>query len=1142
MSVILSYSDNSTGSGWIPKDPYSGDDIRKISDPNGDTVEHPRTAIPSPLAQVDLVLTSFETLAASGLQGGAAMHHRLVSDALDIAQILFDFPNHSAKLRILRWNMESALANMAAGSDAHRLLAETLRLYLDSDRDAYNFHLNPDWYILLYEGSVIGSTSPATLTMGAPGLEEIPDIMVQQGRPLFGAPLHLWERDEEFVIYLIHWFNAFPQARTRLSGLYDYILTNIEEIRRRRPALYAKILKRVENPAALNQQAAPALAESLSQLYAEPAAANPPRIFGLPIFCRKATSLLDAPKESDFLLRPFIEQPAGELLPLILREGFTPPGADKFTYLSGPWNPATAVNTHGLAPEKRVLPDSSIAYPWLTASDLLEDSLIELATPLAPQFFNPARGANDKPGCLLPVKPLFFKYFPASMLSGNVVPGKPVIELRTEGEDIVAILRVPVKKSYVELQRIYRRVPAAETANISTATDGVIISNTRLSAAVFPFARTGQNDIYNVRLFEMLPDFEASLQFYGVNNEPLECREPFERTRSRVMRTSYYEVNNCWDYARVAINGTNNAGFRHHAIILPLWPLYRAGSDQFTFAVDFGTTNTHVEYCIGDNPPEPLTFDATSAATLVATLDRPGSLAQADTLLDVEFIPRNIGDEYGFPLRTALARNASTDARPEALRSVNIPFLYERKPFNGYRVTTMLKWSDDPAESEQFLREIMLMIRARIILSEGAPEKARLIYFYPVSMKRSLQNRYLTLWEELYARYLGPEVHVRALPESVAPAYFYHNSSTDGTDYASIDIGGGSSDVVIYRADEERLRSHPEKIASFRFAGNALFGDAFSHADADSNPMLNHYADYFSRMLSADNALSYLDVILEEIRKTKRSEDINTFLFSIEQAPGLRKLSDLDRKPFNYNALLNDDSSLKIIFLYFHAALIYYVARMMKDSGIDMPRRICFSGTGSKILNILGRHISTEEFTGAIIEAVYGKKYSPQQPFEMSIVRDNPKQVTCKGGLELERRIERGELAERTFSPRAIGALGSHFTLTPSADYTFKSIRSREARAEIGRAVEEFNQFFASLLKKEWGEEFGISKETITAFEANASRDIAAYLTAGINAFLPNADSGDEVVEDVPFFYAITGIIRSTLIPLFSISKTKSES
>lgn len=1136
MSVILSYSDNTTGTGWIPKDPYSGDDIQKISDPNGDTVEHPRTAIPSPFAQVDLVLTAFETLASTGMSAGALMHHRLVSDALDIAQLIFDLPNHARNLRILRWNPKTELAAMMAGSPAHRLLASTLTLYMESDESAYNFAEAGDWYILMSEGRVIGSTSPATLTMAAPGLGEMPEIMVEQGRPLFGNPMHLWERDEEFVIYLIHWFNAYPQARRRLGGVYAYLLANLEIIRTRKPALHSRILARVENPSALSYNNADSLADSLRHIYAEPAVSNPPRIFGVPLLTRRAEALIESPKESDFLLKPVIEQPDDELIPLILREGFTPPGAEEFRYVSHHWNPTTKVDTGGLEPKERILPDTSIKYPWLTSCDMLEDCLIELSTPIAPQFFTAARRSQDIPGCLLPVKPLFFRYFPASYLASNVVPGRPAMEMRHEAESITVILRLPTAKSYVELARTYRRLPLDTDPASLASGEGIIIPSVRISAAIFPFARTGEQDIYNVRLFEMMPDFTASLSFYADDcGQPVNIREPFTRTRSKVTRTSYYEVNSAWDYARLSIDSDRSDLLHYSGVILPLWPAYAPGADEFTFAVDFGTTNSHVEYCIGDNPARPLSFSEGSEATLVATLEAPGSLAQADTLLDVEFIPRSIDDGYGFPLRTALARNASTDARPEALRSVNIPFLYERKPFNGYRVTTMLKWGEEQEESEQFLREIMLLIRARIILHSGSPSRARLVYFYPVSMKRSLQHRYLSLWEDLYTRYLStshPDVQV--LPESVAPAYFYHNSSTDGSDYACIDIGGGSSDIVIYHADDERMHSHPEIITSFRFAGNSIFGDAFSHADASNNPMLTRYVAYFSKLLSGDASFSYLDVILSDILLSGRSEDINAFLFSIEQAPGIRSLSELDRRPYSYNSLLGADNGLKIVFLYFYTALIYYVARLMKHAGIGLPRRICFSGTGSKILYILGRHALVEEFTQAVIENVYGCTYAHSQAFEVAIERANPKQVTCKGGLELERRISRGEENRTPFSPRNIMAHKSQYTLTSTEAYTYSSIRRMEERAEIEKAVTHFNAFFAEMLSGVWGEEFGVTHESLDRFSSEADRDISNYLASGIRAFLPEQDAADERVEDVPFFYAITGIIRNTLIPLFS--------
>ena len=215
-------------------------------------------------------------------------------------------------------------------------------------------------------------------------------------------------------------------------------------------------------------------------------------------------------------------------------------------------------------------------------------------------------------------------------------------------------------------------------------------------------------------------------------------------------------------------------------------------------------------------------------------------------------------------------------------------------------------------------------------------------------------------------------------------------------------------------------------------------------------------------------------------------------------------------------------------------ALIYYVAQLMKQAGIGLPRRICFSGTGSKILNILGRHDTVEEFTEAIIEKVYGERYKAPHRFELMIERAHPKQVTCKGGLELERRIGLGETDRSPFSARNIMAHKTQYSLTSVPEYTYASVRTTESRAEIVQAVEDFNAFFLSMMQQEWGEEFGVSREAVEKFRSEASRDIPNYLASGIRTFLPESDAPDERVEDVPFFYAITGIIRNTLIPLFA--------
>ena len=179
MSNILSYSTKTTKTSiddWVAVEPYSDDDIRAIRDPNGGLSESPRTAIPSPFAQLDLVKNAFDNLSANRLRG-SMMDERLVSDALDVAQLFFNYENHKNYLRIVRWNRSEQL-EILKNSDQHRLYGETLQLFLESDT-VYNFDIFTDWYILVWDNIAIGGTSPASLTMAAPGLSNVEGIKVE---------------------------------------------------------------------------------------------------------------------------------------------------------------------------------------------------------------------------------------------------------------------------------------------------------------------------------------------------------------------------------------------------------------------------------------------------------------------------------------------------------------------------------------------------------------------------------------------------------------------------------------------------------------------------------------------------------------------------------------------------------------------------------------------------------------------------------------------------------------------------------------------------------------------------------------------------------------------------------------------------
>src|SRR5690606_31745163 len=88
--------------------------------------------------------------------------------------------------------------------------------------------------------------------------------------------------------------------------------------------------------------------------------------------------------------------------------------------------------------------------------------------------------------------------------------------------------------------------------------------------------------------------------------------------------------------------------------------------------------------------------------------------------------------------------------------------------------------------------------------------------------------------------------------------------------------------------------------------------------------------------------------VLASIKDKNKTEDINAFFFSIENNPKIK-----DKKLFSYNSLLANDEDLKIIFIYFYSAIIYHIADLMRVKQIELPKHIIFSGTGSKVLNVI---------------------------------------------------------------------------------------------------------------------------------------------------------------------------------------------
>ncbi|MBQ9556235.1 MAG: hypothetical protein IJV05_08420 [Muribaculaceae bacterium] len=878
-------------------------------------------------------------------------------------------------------------------------------------------------------------------------------------------------------------------------------------------------------------------------------------------------------------------------MPLILDTCFMPPSGLAFKYLEHYWDCHTIILSDdyvNIDPGVRLLPGTRERYPWLTGDDFLQPMCVQVEYDLNDQcFFNgniTYDGTANRPTFLLPLKPKFFEYFTVDDLKGNTDDGRPIFTMDYCEDDgiptLVAILRVPIAKTddygrhlYMTFTRVY--TPQAGIVLCDPDNNEGTLLHATDALTVFPFVKLPVMNHYNFQhvAFNTSTCDMRSSSLSFINAGHVLPADKVRSAKRRIMgddcffATTYYEVMSDIDAFDFEFMVKSN-GEHYHAMLVPLWPMQETrGGDEFTFAVDFGTTNSHIE-CLVDKHVIPLNLSSDAKKKFIASSFIRSGEGNANLFMEAsnqEFLPDKLGDEFKFPQRTVLAQFLHFDDSHMStlmpLGDVNIPFIYEKESIFYSKVVGNLKWSTDNLVEQRikaFLTELALLMRTKVILSNGNLAKTRIVWFYPLSMDNRSKSRMNEIWKSLMSdlfgvkfnmdnpRDRGPHDNLIEMPESVAPYYFHR----DGAEFrastkpsVSIDIGGGTSDIVVYvpSVGSKRL---PNIITSFRFAANTVFGDAYLTRQADANPMLQKYIKHFRIIYDRDNR-DATDVgvitypVLEDIVADRKSEDISTFLFAIGN-----KEKNQGKPEYSFNHLLNGDSDRKIVFVYFYASIVYYVAHMLKDKGIALPRHIFFSGTGSKILDILGERLLLNQLSQEIIEAVYGKKYKDEGYDFTVLTSDEPKHITCRGALSLLTHDygikELDELNETLSEASAFGRkterieLRQRYTMLDQQRITYGDMEgagSKRIQDAVIQAVKDFNRFFINLSEsKQWRSRFNFSSQSVDVFKTHINDELDEYYSRFVESYMSHNVNPQQEYEDIPFFYPIAGAIRFNLI------------
>lgn len=1110
--VLRLHSGSNTITDWGVSSNYDSHVIQQIQDPNNSTSKREITSIPSPFARMDLTKNAFrEIVKRGGNLKGNSIYHKLVSDSLDVGQIFFEIDKLRDKVEIFVWDKTKQIKELLSSNQSeHNVLGETLKLFLNQDASIYNFDVLQRIYILNYIGldkpsrvNIIGATSPATLFFTpANNLEYVSKhISFGNDRPFDGdfQPLYLRNFDYQKFLYLLQktisdFSLRFPEVSGYLDASYVFL----------------------DHDKKCQIDALSIMDLSLFDDLTVNGPTNYIEVIGNRLMKMKNMSS-KIESNSDFVILSGLDIQSPK--PLVLPVDTYNKTA---TYIDGQWDSNTKVKITDKKPIlERSLPVDGTIYPYLTIGDFLEDTIIKTPYQFNSNNFVSGNYNDDSASYLLPLKKLYFDYFPVSSISGELNDGKKVFEIEKKAADCIKVtLRIPIKNNeYITYERLY--IP--NFAVNETDNKGSIIEKD-FAFAIYPNIKVTdatQKSFFRVTLIdrESLTDGSNNnyiLHFY--NNREL-IKNTFSNNRNRYsdkrlinsekLDSVTYAIDS--DFELIELSNKSLSAF-----IIPKFNS-RAGTNQITFAIDFGTTNTHIEYSINGRPPIPFSIDKDCQ---IHKLHKTYNDAQIEYVFDEDIIPEKIGKNYryNFPITTVLSEQINTDWDLPVVPMVhtNIPFMYGKRAMSSYnKHITGLKWSSgqvDQSRVKHFIESLFMLIRNKVLLNNGDLGKTKIVWFFPASMTSIRYDDFKSKWEELYKKYFGDDLtNLVSISESVAPYNFHKNVDGAAADVVSIDIGGGTTDVLIVENGKLNL------LTSFRFAANSIFGDGYSY-NSSSNGFVRKYKEEITKKLQA-NSLLELQEVLKSLDNNKISADTVAFFFSLSSN---KDINDRNIK-IDFNEMLRNDDKLKYLFILFYTAIIYHIAIIMKEKGLKQPRHLTFSGTGSKVLSILTpSDITLAEFTKFIFEKIYNQTYPVDG---LTIIRnENPKEATCKGGV-LNPVCQNFEATEKLKSI-LLGSDKKNFIVS---NIKYNDILNNYV-SNISNEVNDFVDFTFDLNTSfSFNKKFGANISIIDIIKAECKKDIEAYLKEGINKRKEEIQKtgADDSVEESLFFFPLVGVLNA---------------
>lgn len=719
--------------------PYDSKAREDIQDPEGASAKNEITSIPSPFARIDLVKMAFAEVCRSKNLDGNSIFHKMVSDALDVGEIFFNYDKLSDKIEIITWDYAKAIGElMSSSNEGHRYYGDALNKYLDSDKKAYNFDQLKNVYLLNYKHgpatlNIIGATSPATLFFStANSLDYVNDIFFAHDKPFDNDYQPLYSRAD--VEYIKSWFilrNSIPNFASLFPEVDDYLDLTYK-------ALTNNDLKQELRNINTNASGFDQITVNTTTL------TNTVEVLGYSLY-QKGKKKVDSGFE---IISSIYKGVMPFVLPIEAGNKYS-----EVPYVTGKWGRTNHAPYYDLLTDidSRSLPFDGSIHAYLTISDFLEDNIIKVPHKLnTASFFdgNSDLGNTEKLSYLLPLKKEFFKFITAKELVEGLPSGKKMIEMNLlTGESVKVTIRIPIKGDgngidCVEYSRIY--YSGNNKSDKENNRGGIVELD--FAGFMMPNIRFSNPEqaIYTVGCVSNFSK-KYELAFYGttekLQNVIAECRNTDDSSLKRTMTYTIERSN--FDY----IQFVDRQGYR--GVIIPVFK-NQISNDEYHFAIDLGTSNTHIEYVKNQGTvPHEFAFDKEGPMLckifvphIYTDLNMQDDLTLEDELMEKDFLPSAVGDDFdfNFPTRTVLSyskNNIDWQKATYPFSLINIPLTYNKRKELAYNaIEDDIKWGKDAKRRmiESYIDCLMLLIRNKVVMDGGKLDNTKITWFYPISM------------------------------------------------------------------------------------------------------------------------------------------------------------------------------------------------------------------------------------------------------------------------------------------------------------------------------------------------------------------------------------------------------------------------